>query len=126
MKTQHLIHGALVVLGALSFTQAMAHGVGKPLHGGIVRVANDVNYELVPEPDGATIYLLDHDKPMSSKGITGKLTVLQRSKKAEVAVKEAGDNKLRADGIKLGKGDKVVAVLNHVEGKTSTVRFTIK
>jgi hypothetical protein len=43
-----------------------------------------------------------------------------------VDVKEAGDNKLRATGVKLGKGDKVVAVLNNVEGKTVTVRFTVK
>ena len=37
-----------------------------------------------------------------------------------------GGNTLRATGIKLGKGDKVVAVLNNVEGKTVTVRFTVK
>lgn len=41
-------------------------------------------------------------------------------------VKEVGGNTLRATGIKLGKGDKVVAVLNNVEGKTVTVRFTVK
>lgn len=85
-----------------------------------------MNFELVAEADGATLYLVDHDKPMSSKGITGKLTVLQGGKKSEVDVKEVGGNTLRATGIKLGKGDKVVAVLNNVEGKTVTVRFTVK
>lgn len=121
-----LIQIAALTLGALTLNQAMAHGAGKPLHGGIVQVANDVSFELVAEADGATIYLVDHDAPMSSKGITGKLTVLQGSNKTEVDVKEAGDNKLRVTGVKLGKGDKIVAVLNNVEGKTATVRFTVK
>ena len=85
-----------------------------------------MNFELVTEADGVTIYLVDHDEPMSSKGISGKLTVLQGGKKVEAEVKEAGENKLRAVGVKIGKGDKIVAVLNNVEGKTATVRFTVK
>ena len=124
--TKHVIQIAALTLGALTLNQAMAHGAGKPQHGGVVQVANDVSFELVAEADGATIYLVDHDAPMSSRGISGKLTVLQGSKKSEADVKEAGDNKLRAVGVKLAKGDKVVAVLNNVEGKTATVRFTVK
>ncbi len=126
MNTKRLIQIAALTLGALSLNPAMAHGAGKPLHGGVVQVANDVNFELVADADGATIYLVDHDEPMASKGINGKLTVLQGTKKTEWEVKEAGDNKLRAPGVKLAKGDKVVAVLNNVEGKTVTVRFTVK
>lgn len=125
-KMKQVIQIAALALGALTLNQAMAHGAGKPQHGGVVQVANDVSFELVVEADGATIYLVDHDAPMPSKGIAGKLTVLQGSNKTEVDVKEAGDNKLRATGVKLGKGDKVVAVLNNVEGKTATVRFTVK
>lgn len=124
--TKHVIQIAALALGALTLNQAVAHGAGKPQHGGVVQVVNDVSFELVAEADGATIYLVDHDAPMSSKGIAGKMTVLQGSKKSEADVKEAGDNKLRAVGVKLAKGDKVVAVLNNVEGKTATVRFTVK
>lgn len=126
MTFKKLIPACALVLGALAFNSAFAHGAGEPRHGGIVQVANDVNFELVIDADGATIYLVDHDEPMSSKGISGKLTVLQGAKKVEADVKEAGDNKLRAAGVKIGKGDKIVAVLNNVEGKTATVRFTVK
>lgn len=126
MNAKQLIQIVALSLGVLTLNQAMAHGAGKPLHGGVVQEANDVNFEMVAETDGATIYLVDHDEPMSSKGITGKLTVLQGVKKTEVDVKESGDNTLRATGVKIGKGDKVVAVLNNVEGKTVTVRFTVK
>ncbi|MBB4845817.1 hypothetical protein HNP55_004369 [Paucibacter oligotrophus] len=121
-----LIPITALALGALTLNSAIAHGAAKPQHGGVVQVANDVNFELVAEADGVTIYLVDHDEPMSSKGITGKLSVLQGSHKTEAELKEAGDNKLRATGVKLAKGDKVVAVLNNVEGRAVTVRFTLK
>ncbi|MCA0177673.1 MAG: hypothetical protein LCH73_15545 [Proteobacteria bacterium] len=126
MKTKQAIQIAALALGALTLNPAMAHGAGEPRHGGVVQVASDVTFELVAEADGATLYLVDHDAPMATKGITGKLTVLQGSRKTEVDIKEAGANQLRATGVKLSKGDKVVAVLNPVEGKTVTVRFTVK
>ena len=66
------------------------------------------------------------DGKAASKGITGKLTVLQGSNKIEADIKEAGDNTLRVLGVKLGKGDKLVAALSNVGGKSMTVRFTLK
>ena len=126
MKLKHLISVVSLALSSLYMNTALAHGVAKPLHGGIVQKVNDIGFELVAQPDGATIYLMDHDKPMASKGITGKLTVLQGSNKIEADIKEAGDNTLRVLGIKLGKGDKLVAALSNVSGKNTTVRFTIK
>ncbi|WP_409993962.1 hypothetical protein [Roseateles albus] len=113
-------------LSSLTLTNAMAHGSAKPQHGGVVQTANDVSFELVVLADGALIYLVDHDEPMSSAGISGKLTVLNGAAKTEAEIRPAGDNKLEAKGIKIGSGAKVVASLNNVEGKTVTVRFAIK
>lgn len=126
MKMKHLILAAGLAISCLSMTSALAHGDAKPLHGGILQVANDLSFELVAQADGATIYLMDHGKPMASKGITGKLTVLQGSNKIEADIKDAGDNTLRVMGVKLGKGDKLVASLGNVGGKSMTVRFTIR
>lgn len=126
MKTKQLLIAALLGMGALTMNAAMAHGSGKARHGGIVQVANDVNFELVVEADGATIYLVDHDEDMPSTGISGKLTVLNGTQKTEVEVKASEGNKLRATGVKIAPGAKIVAVLNNVEGKTATVRFTVK
>ena len=123
---KHLISVASLVICCLSVNSALAHGDAKPQHGGILQVANDLSFELVAQADGATIYLMDHGKPMASKGITGKLTVLQGSNKIEVDIKEAGDNTLRVLGVKLGKGDKLVAALSNIGGKSMTVRFAIK
>ena len=126
MKMKHLISAAGLAISCLSMTPAQAHGESKPQYGGIVQKANDLSFELVAQADGATIYLMDHGKPMASKGIAGKLTVLQGSNKVEADIKEAGDNTLRVMGVKLGKGDKLVASLGNVGGKSMTVRFTIK
>lgn len=126
MMNSKLIGAAVLALSALAMNTAAAHGQAGARHGGIVQVANDVSFELVAEADGATIYLFDHDAPMPSTGITGKLTVLNGADKSEAEVKPSGGNKLRAIGVKLASGAKVVAVLNNVEGRTATVRFTIK
>ena len=126
MKMKHLISVTGLVLACLSINPAEARGDAKPMHGGIVQKVNDLSFELVAQADGATIYLMDHGKPMASKGITGKLTVLQGSNKTEADIKEAGDNTLRVLGVKLGKGDKLVAALSNVGGKSMTVRFTLK
>jgi hypothetical protein len=126
MKMKHLILVTGLVLSCLSMNPAQAHGDAKPQHGGILQTANDLSFELVAQADGATIYLMDHGKPLAAKGITGKLTVLQGSNKVEADIKEASDNALRVMGVKLGKGDKLVAALSNVGGKNMTVRFTIK
>jgi hypothetical protein len=126
MKTKQLLIAAVLAASSLAMNPAMAHGSAAPRHGGIVQVANDVNFELVVEADGATIYLVDHDEDMPSKGISGKLTVLNGAQKTEADVKATEGNKLRATGVRIAAGAKVVAVLNNVEGKTATVRFTIK
>ena len=126
MKMKYLISVASLVISCLSVNPVLAHGDAKPQHGGILQVANDLSFELVAQADGATIYLMDHGKPLASKGITGKLTVLQGSNKIEADIKEAGDNTLRVLGVKLGKGDKLVAALSNIRGKSMTVRFTIK
>jgi hypothetical protein len=126
MTNSKLMGAAVLALSALAMNTAFAHGAAGPRHGGVVQVANDVSFELVTEADGATIYLVDHDAPMPSAGITGKLTVLNGAEKAEADLKPAGDNKLRATGVKLVSGAKAVAVLTSGAGRTTTVRFTVK
>jgi uncharacterized Zn-binding protein involved in type VI secretion len=126
MKMKHWISVAGLAISCLCMNPVQAHGVAKPQHGGIVQKANDIDFELVAQADGVTIYIMDHGKPVASQGITGKLTVLQGSSKTEADIKEAGDNTLRVMGVKLGKGDKLVASLINVGGKNMTVRFKIK
>ena len=122
-----LAAAALFAASSLTLSPAaFAHGDAQAAHGGIVQVAHDVNFELVSQADGATLYLVDHGKPLPSQGISGKLTILNKGQKAEADLKPAGDNKLVAAGVVLSPGAKVVAVLNNVAGRTVTVRFNVK
>jgi hypothetical protein len=110
---------------ALGTNAAFGHGA-KPQHGGVVASANDLSYELVAEGTAATIYVVDHDKPADTSGMSGKLTVLNGSDKSEVELKPAGGNKLEAKPVKLAKGAKAVASIAGVGGKVTTVRFSLK
>ena len=112
-------------MAALSFN-ALAHGDAKPMYGGIVQMASDVQYELVPQASGAVLYIVDHGKPADASKMSGKLTVLNGTQKSEAELKPAGGSKLEATGIKVLPGTKVVASVKSAEGQTATVRFSVK
>lgn len=124
--TKKLAAVALLGAAALSFQTAQAHGDAAARHGGMVQTAADLSFELVGGPDGATLYIEDHGKPLASAGMGGKLTVLNGSEKSEAELKPAGDNRLEARGVRLAKGAKAVAAVTTAPQKTVTVRFAVK
>lgn len=121
-----LVTSTLCAASLLAAPAVFAHEDGKPQHGGIVRTASDLSFELVAAADGATLYVIDHGKDYDTAGVSGKLTVLNGADKSEADLKPAGGNKLEAKGVKLGSGAKVVAALQTAGKKTVTVRFTVK
>lgn len=117
---------AIALGGSLIISPAsFSHDDPKPRHGGIVQLVNDVSYELVIRDAGVDIYVTDHGKPMSTAGMTGKLTVMMGTHRSDVDLVAAGD-KLEAKGVKLAKGAKLVAALTLPTKKAVTVRFAIK
>lgn len=124
-RTQRLIPLTLLALSTLSLGTAFAHGSMQARHGGVTQMAHDLGFELVQGSEGITLYLMDHEQPLPSQGVSGKLTVLQGTQKTEVDLKPAGDNKLQAASLKLAPGAKAVASLQ-IRGKAVTVRFTVK
>lgn len=120
-----LVSIGIVSVAAVASGAALAHGDAKPTHGGIVQTANDLSFELIAQPDGATIFIVDHEKPVAVAGATGKLTVLNGADRSEAELKPAGD-RLEAKGVKLASGSKVVASLIMADKKTVSLRFAIK
>lgn len=120
-----LVSIGIVSVAAVASGAAVAHGDAKPTHGGIVQTANDLSFELVAQADGATIFIVDHEKPVAVAGATGKLTVLNGADKSEAELKPAGD-RLEAKGVKLASGSKVVASVIMADKKTVSLRFAIK
>jgi hypothetical protein len=117
---------AIAVASLASAPAAIAHGAAEPSHGGVVQTASDLSFELVAVPDGASIYIVDHDEDADASKFDGKLTVLNGTDKTEAPLKSAGGNKLEAKGVKLVKGTKVVALITTNSKKKVTVRFTVK
>ena len=121
-----LLTAAILTFGILMTPDVQAHGDAKPKHGGVVAVAGDLGFELVSTADGVSVYVDDHGKPLSTAGMSGKLTVLNGADKSETVLTVAEGNRLDAAGVKLAEGAKVVATLTTAAKKTLPMRFTVK
>lgn len=96
-------------------------------HGGIVKTAGDLSFELVNKEGKTTIYVDDHGKDLPMTGGSGTLTVLKGTEKTVFPLTPGGANTLVAkDGVKLEAGNKVVAAIVFPDKATSNVRFSIK
>lgn len=121
----------MIALAALALSLSVtgsvqAHG-SKAKHGGIVQTAGDLSFELINKDGKATIYLDDHGKDLPSTGVTGTLTVLKGTEKAEVPLEAAGGNTLVAKGDpKLAPGAKAVAAITFADKRVVSVRFSVK
>jgi hypothetical protein len=116
----------LLAAASLNFSAAHAHGSTKPQHGGIVEMSNELVFELVARGDGAELYIDDHGQTVPTAKVTGKLSVLSGGAKSEARLEPAAGEKLVAKGVKLAKGDKVIALVTTEDKKTTSVRFVIK
>jgi len=115
----------VLALGATT-TFTWAHGSLQPQHGGVVQTASDLQFELVNSDAGVTLYVMDHGKPKSTEGASGKLTILSKGKKSEVPLTASGGNTFKAVVAKLPPGTKAVASLVLSPKQSVTVRFLIK
>jgi hypothetical protein len=125
MRPNLLLSVAAIALALVAPGVAVAHEAA-PKHGGIVRSASDLSFELVRQGDDAVIHVADHGKPLPTAGMKGKLTILQGGETREVALQPASESRLEAKGAKLGAGARVVASIERAEKKPITVRFAIK
>lgn len=118
---------ALMAVGlALSSGPTIAHD-SPAKHGGIVKSAGDLSFELVNKDGKTTIYVADHGKEVPMAGGSGTLTVLKGSEKTELPLEPGAGNTLVVKGdAKLGAGAKVVANIVFPDKSTMGVRFAIK
>ena len=117
---------AVLAAAALAAGTARAHGDETPRHGGLVQMSGEVKFELVAKADAAEVYLDDHGVTIPNQGLSGKLTVLSGTSKSEAKLEPEGTDKLVAKGVKLAKGDKVIALVTLADKSTSSARFVIK
>ena len=85
MKVSHLFAALAIAASGAAFA-ADKHADGheiKPMHGGAVAEAKDIDYELVTKADKLQLYMRDHGKPLDPAGMSAKVTLLSGSDKQE-------------------------------------------
>ncbi len=122
-----LMMAVMLAVTPLSLTgQVFAHEA-EPKHGGIVKTADDLQFELVVQKHNATLYVEDHGEPVSTADAKGKLTILNGTEKTEVALQPAETNRLEVKNVsQLKRGAKIIASVTLSDGKTLYVRFSLK
>lgn len=116
----------MMLAAALSGGLAWAHGDEKARHGGLVQISGETKFELVAKGDTAEVYLDDHGETIPTAKLSGKLTVMSGSAKSEAKLEPAAGDKLVAKGVKLAKGDKVIALVTLADKSTASARFVVK
>lgn len=126
MKLSQLILALTVSISGAAFA-ADNHGHDvKPLHGGVVSEAKEVEYEFVASADKLQLYMRDHGKPVAVLGMTAKVTLLAGAEKQEVKL-QAGDGKLEASGtFNVPAGTKAVVAVSKAGKFVASVRFMLK
>ena len=104
---------SLALSGAAFAADSHSHAhEHKGLQGGVVVEANHLDFELVAKPDTIKLYIRDHDKPLSVKDASAKVTLLSGANKTEVTLAPTGEA-LEAKGtFGIAAGAKAVAVVN--------------
>ncbi|MEJ7806847.1 MAG: hypothetical protein WKG03_13120 [Telluria sp.] len=118
---------ALIAVSLAFSGPALAHGGAKAKHGGVVRSAGDLSFELVGKDGKAIIYVDDHGAALPTTGASGTLTVLSGGKKSEAVLMPMGTNTLTSKtGVTLVRGAKAVASITLPGKEAISVRFSYK
>lgn len=110
-----LMKSLIAMLPLLVALQAQAHGITEPQHGGIVKVVGDISLELVQGDKQVEIYILD-DSPWDTSGMSGKLKVETAEGKTEYELTPIEGSGLKAEGVSLIAGAKVLAIITKPDG----------
>lgn len=124
-----LLHTFLALGLAISGAAHAAgpHGhEGKPLHGGVVAEAKDLDYEFVARTDRLQLYVRDHGKPVNPAGAAAKVTLLAGGGSQEVPLQPMADRLEAAGSFQVAAGTKAVAVVALAGKSPVSVRFVLK
>ena len=128
MKSFNLFAAAALAT-ALHVPPALA-GAGHdhgPKYGGVVREVHHVAYELVAKPDSLTLYVSNHDKPVSTQGATAEAVIYAGNDKTTVKLEPAGENRMAARGsFKVGVGVRVLLTTTLAGKPPAKTTFKLK
>ena len=122
---------AFFLTASLLITQPAWAGPGHdhdgPKYGGIVRELHDLSYELVAKPGSLTVYVSDHDKPVSTQGGQAEAIIYASNGKTRAKLLPAGNNRLEAKGnFKVGVGVRVALTVSLPGKSPANAHFSLK
>jgi hypothetical protein len=99
----------------------------KPRHGGLVKDAGELTYELVATPTRLEVWVEEHGKPTSTEGASAKLTLIDSGSRVEVALAPAPPNRFVAAGdYKLKKGMAALLQVDVGGKEIAKIRYTLR
>lgn len=115
------------VIGSLACfsSTAYSHGEGAPQYGGIVEFKYHMDFELVREESGASLYIHDHGEPYKTEGLTGQVLILADGVKHEAPLAPAGAGKLSLTDKSIPDGAKIVVTITDPQKGVMTVRYSL-
>lgn len=125
MKATYALLALVLTLSGAASASEKDHDT-KPLHGGVVTQAKDIDYELVASAEKLKLYVRDHGKPVDVAGMTAKVTLLTGNDKQEIELKPAGATLEATGSFKVAAGTKVVASVSRTGKPVASVRYTLK
>jgi len=99
----------------------------KPKHGGLVKDAGELTYELLVSPTRIDVWVEEHGKPAGTSGSTAKLTLIDSASRVEVELAPAAPNRFEAKGsFAVRKG--MTALLQVAVGgkEIAKIRYTLR
>ena len=123
MKAMKQLITFLIVSSSLLCGYAVAHGSLEPKHGGVVKEAHDMVFELVREEAATSLYVRDHGEDFPTENLVASITVLAGKEKSEASFVPSGGNKMTAD-VAIAESAKVLVRVSESDHHPVTVRYS--
>ena len=122
MKPSALMLAALLFV-APAWAQQHSHGTKGPNGGTLADVAG-VHVEFVPSGNALTFNVLNEDnKPVSTKGYSGSVLIVNGQDRETVTLATSGENALKGEASKAISGAAITLMIKTDGGKTGQARY---
>ena len=112
-----------LITSAVLVSNALAHGSLEPKHGGVVKEAHDMTFELVREEKSVSLYVRDHGEAYPTTELVANVVVLASKEKSEASFIPSGGNRMVAD-ITISDGAKVLVRISEGDHHPVTIRYS--
>jgi hypothetical protein len=123
MKVLIKLVSIALITSAVMVSNALAHGSLEPMHGGVVKEAHDMVFELVREEKSVSLYVRDHGEAYPSTELVANVVVSANKKKSEASFIPSGGNTMVADII-INDGAKVLIRVSEGDHHPVTIRYS--